>query len=80
MGRANDSYFSNEDRDETIDKMGEATYDLLVVGGGVTGAGIALDACIRGLKTLLVDQQDFASGASKIGLICFMLKSSICTI
>lgn len=57
--------FSNEDRDETIDKMEEATYDLLVIGGGVTGAGIALDACIRGLKTLLVDQQDFASGASK---------------
>jgi glycerol-3-phosphate dehydrogenase len=39
-------------------------YDLLVIGGGVTGAGIALDAQMRGLKTALVEARDFASGTS----------------
>ncbi len=38
--------------------------DLLVIGGGVTGAGIALDAASRGLKTLLIEKGDFASGTS----------------
>jgi glycerol-3-phosphate dehydrogenase len=39
-------------------------YDLLVVGGGVTGAGIALDAASRGLKVALIEKNDFASGTS----------------
>lgn len=39
-------------------------YDLLVVGGGITGAGIALDASTRGLKVALVEKQDFAQGTS----------------
>lgn len=39
-------------------------FDLLIVGGGVTGAGIALDAASRGLKTALVEKDDFASGTS----------------
>lgn len=39
-------------------------YDLLIIGGGVTGAGIALDAASRGMKTLLVEMQDFAAGTS----------------
>lgn len=38
--------------------------DLLVIGGGITGAGIALDAASRGLKTILVEKGDFASGTS----------------
>ncbi|MCW5912142.1 MAG: glycerol-3-phosphate dehydrogenase/oxidase [Cyclobacteriaceae bacterium] len=41
-----------------------AQYDLLVIGGGITGAGIALDAAARGLKTALVEKDDFASGTS----------------
>ncbi|KAK5718108.1 mitochondrial glycerol-3-phosphate dehydrogenase [Elasticomyces elasticus] len=40
------------------------TYDLLVIGGGATGTGIALDAATRGLKVACVDRDDFASGTS----------------
>lgn len=39
-------------------------YDVLIIGGGATGAGCALDACTRGLKTALVEASDFASGTS----------------
>ena len=40
------------------------TWDLVVIGGGATGLGIALDAVARGYKTLLVEQADFAKGTS----------------
>jgi len=42
----------------------EEPYDLLVIGGGATGAGIALDAVTRGLKVALVERDDFSSGTS----------------
>ena len=42
----------------------EEIYDLLVIGGGATGTGIALDAATRGLKVALVDRDDFSSGTS----------------
>jgi glycerol-3-phosphate dehydrogenase len=42
----------------------ETTYDLLIVGGGITGAGIVRDAAGRGLRCLLVEKGDFASGTS----------------
>ncbi|KAI4242272.1 MAG: hypothetical protein L6R40_004143 [Gallowayella cf. fulva] len=42
----------------------EEPYDLLVIGGGATGAGIALDAATRGLKVAMVEREDFASGTS----------------
>ena len=45
------------------DRRGE-TFDVLVVGGGITGAGVALDAASRGLRTALVERFDFASGTS----------------
>ena len=41
-----------------------STFDVLVVGGGITGTGVALDAASRGLRTALVDKGDFASGTS----------------
>lgn len=44
--------------------MEETEYDVLIIGGGITGAGIALDAATRGMKTALVDMQDFAAGTS----------------
>lgn len=44
--------------------MSEGQYDLLVIGGGITGAGIALDATLRGMKVALVEMQDFAAGTS----------------
>ncbi len=39
-------------------------YDLIVIGGGVNGAGVARDAALRGLKTILLEKNDFASGTS----------------
>lgn len=42
----------------------EAPFDIVVVGGGITGAGVALDAALRGFDVLLVERGDFASGTS----------------
>ncbi|MDL5513014.1 glycerol-3-phosphate dehydrogenase/oxidase [Arenibacter sp. M-2] len=56
--------FSNLDRKKTIAKLREETFDLVVIGGGITGGGIALDAASRGLKVALVEKNDFASGTS----------------
>ena len=39
-------------------------FDVLVIGGGITGVGVALDAAARGLRTALVERDDFASGTS----------------
>jgi glycerol-3-phosphate dehydrogenase len=52
------------DRNENIASLTEGTYDVLVIGGGITGAGVALDAASRGLRTALVERDDFASGTS----------------
>lgn len=46
------------------EKLKTTEFDLLVVGGGITGAGIALDAASRGLKVAMVDKQDFGAGTS----------------
>ncbi|GAA4536075.1 glycerol-3-phosphate dehydrogenase [Amycolatopsis samaneae] len=51
-------------REESLRKIGERELDVLVVGGGVTGAGIALDAASRGLSVALVEARDFAAGTS----------------
>lgn len=56
--------FSNLDRKDTIQKVSEETYDLVVIGGGITGGGIALDAASRGMKVVLLEKGDFASGTS----------------
>lgn len=48
---------------ETI-AAGNMLWDLIIIGGGATGLGIALDATVRGYKTLLVEQADFAKGTS----------------
>src|SRR6476659_2719347 len=45
-------------------RLATKQFDVLVVGGGVTGGGVALDAATRGLSTALVEQRDFASGTS----------------
>ncbi|TAF67009.1 MAG: glycerol-3-phosphate dehydrogenase/oxidase [Cytophagales bacterium] len=52
------------DRKKNLQDISSQTYDLLIVGGGITGAGIALDAASRGLKVLLLEAQDFAFGTS----------------
>ncbi|MDK3801675.1 glycerol-3-phosphate dehydrogenase/oxidase [Staphylococcus pseudintermedius] len=51
-------------RDTVKKRMQNEAYDLIVVGGGITGAGIALDATARGMKVALVEMQDFAQGTS----------------
>ncbi len=51
-------------RQEIWQNMPRQEWDILVIGGGITGAGIALDAASRGLKVALVDMHDFASGTS----------------
>lgn len=48
----------------TTENAEEEPYDLLIIGGGATGAGIALDAVTRGLKVALVERDDFSSGTS----------------
>ena len=56
--------FSSLERKRLFDKISSTAFDLIVIGGGITGAGIALDAVTRGMKVLLVEMQDFASGTS----------------
>jgi glycerol-3-phosphate dehydrogenase len=51
-------------RAELADRLETAELDVLVVGGGIVGAGVARDAAMRGLRTALVEQYDLASGAS----------------
>jgi glycerol-3-phosphate dehydrogenase len=53
-----------EYRRATLERLRSTTYDVLVIGGGVTGTGIALDAATRGLSTALVEQRDLSSGTS----------------
>ncbi|HVL27086.1 MAG TPA: glycerol-3-phosphate dehydrogenase/oxidase [Acidimicrobiales bacterium] len=52
------------DRAELRRRLVAETWDVLVIGGGITGAGVALDAASRGLRTALVEACDFASGTS----------------
>ena len=52
------------DRRQSLERLGADDFDLLVIGGGITGCGVALDAASRGLRTALVEARDFASGTS----------------
>lgn len=56
--------FSAIQRKEILTQLQAKQFDLLVIGGGVTGCGIALDAATRGLSVALIEKQDFASGTS----------------
>lgn len=56
--------FSPRSRIENIEKLQTEELDLLIIGGGITGAGIAVEASVRGFKTGLVEMHDFASGTS----------------
>jgi glycerol-3-phosphate dehydrogenase len=51
-------------RERAISRLGRESFDLLIIGGGITGAGIARDAALRGLSVALVERDDFASGTS----------------
>jgi len=58
--------FSSQERSALVDSIarGEETFDLVVVGGGITGVGVAREASRRGIRTLLLEQVDFAWGTS----------------
>ena len=58
------STLSPQRRLSDIDRVAGSPFDVLVVGGGVTGAGVALDAASRGLSVGLVEAQDWAAGTS----------------
>jgi glycerol-3-phosphate dehydrogenase len=51
-------------RADMLERLESESFDVLVIGGGVTGVGVALDAAARGLRTALVERDDFASGTS----------------
>ncbi len=51
-------------RGDALRRLADEEFDVLVIGGGITGAGVALDAASRGLSTALVEKEDFASGTS----------------
>jgi glycerol-3-phosphate dehydrogenase len=52
------------DRAATLAELSRRTFDVLIIGGGITGAGIARDAAMRGLSVALIDKGDFAGGTS----------------
>ncbi len=56
--------FSASVRDENLIHLADETFDVLVIGGGITGAAIARDAAMRGFRTALVEKGDFAVGTS----------------
>jgi len=56
--------FSFRTREKSLDRFRSETFDLLVIGGGITGAAVARDATSRGLKVALVERRDFAFGTS----------------
>ncbi|NNC94368.1 MAG: glycerol-3-phosphate dehydrogenase/oxidase [Chitinophagales bacterium] len=56
--------FSNKFRSKNLGKISSVIFDVIVIGGGITGAGIAHDASSRGLKVALIEKNDFASGTS----------------
>lgn len=56
--------FSFFNRANIQQELQETEFDILIIGGGITGAGIALDAASRGMKVALVEKNDFASGTS----------------
>lgn len=53
-----------ERREVALARLAAESFDLLVIGGGITGAGVALDAAARGMRVALVERADYASGTS----------------
>ncbi len=58
------SGFDPARRARNLERLADETFDVLVIGGGITGAGVAREAALRGLSVALVEARDFASGTS----------------
>lgn len=56
--------FSFRDRKDNLKKLSKEKFDLFIIGGGITGAGVARDAALRGMRVGLIEASDFASGTS----------------
>ncbi len=56
--------FSAAARQENLDRLSAEVFDLLVIGGGITGVWVARDAALRGFRTALVEKEDFGTGTS----------------
>lgn len=56
--------FSSLEREQMLQEMTKKPYDVFIIGGGITGAGTALDAASRGMRVGLAEMQDFAAGTS----------------
>ena len=54
--------FSFKERNQMIQQLKEGAFDLIIIGGGITGAGVALQAAASGLSVALLEMQDFAEG------------------
>jgi glycerol-3-phosphate dehydrogenase len=56
--------FSHRTRARNLAALAGDTFDIVIVGGGITGAGVARDAALRGLSVAVIERRDFASGTS----------------
>ncbi|MFW9972653.1 MAG: glycerol-3-phosphate dehydrogenase/oxidase [Candidatus Odinarchaeota archaeon] len=59
-----DQSWNFKNREEIINKLKEKSFDIIIIGAGITGAGVAREAAMRDLKVACVDMQDFAAGTS----------------
>ncbi|TFG01505.1 MAG: FAD-dependent oxidoreductase, partial [Promethearchaeota archaeon] len=59
-----DESWNHKNRDKIINQLKDKNYDVIVIGAGITGTGVAREAAMRGLKVAVVDMQDFAAGTS----------------
>jgi glycerol-3-phosphate dehydrogenase len=59
-----DQTWNYKNRENIITRLQETEYDIVIVGGGITGAGVAREASMRDLKVALIEMQDFAAGTS----------------
>jgi glycerol-3-phosphate dehydrogenase len=64
MAEISNRPFSAAVRCENVERLAQEEFDLLIVGGGITGVGIARDAAMRGLRTALIEKGDFGIGTS----------------
>lgn len=56
--------FSAKTRQNNLERLANEEFDVLIIGGGITGAGVAIQAAASGFKTALIEMQDFAEGTS----------------